>query len=174
VRSVQTEKARYCARFHIPGGFTRDFRLNLAGLRCKGRLSRAYPPQVDQDPPHRGDRQAMRRLYRSLPIDDIREQTHTKIEGSSQVQSPRLDSSTLKKGGGGSERCLLALRASSIDFRKGRRDSVRSREKTPPFVAARRKSHRLQPLRITSSYRESQVFRVLYYPSLEPSHLLLS
>src|ERR1700730_13312314 len=44
----------------------------------------------------------------------------------------------------------------------------------PPFVAARRKSHRyLQPLRTTSSYRESQVFRVLYHPSLEPSHVLL-
>jgi hypothetical protein len=47
--------------------------------------------------------------------------------------------------------------------RAGRRDSVRSREKIPPFVAAHRKPHHcLEPRQATSSCHESHEFWLLY------------
>ena len=188
------QKTRHCARFHIPGGFTRDFRLNLpdaaaADVRgAEAELTRRKSIKTR----HTEAVAKLCAIYRSLPIDDIREQPRTKIEGSnSKAGFSRLARLIeLKKGGGGTERCLFGssrlLEPCDFSLQFVMRSLIsctgRSSRLLSDLVRRRRLSwRRAENLIVISRPCKSPCFpakaRYSEYcitPHWEPSHVLLS
>jgi len=105
-------KPRHCARFHIPGGFTRDFRLNLpdaaaADVRgAEAELTRRKSIKTRHT-------EAVAKLcadyiglFRSTTsVSRLAQKSRDQTGKPGSIASARLVE--LKKGGGGTERCLF-------------------------------------------------------------------